>query len=218
MRAYPVVLFDLDGTLLDSTPMIVESLRHTVRTHLDWDPSDTVLIDGIGTPLKAQFEQHQQLCGGTVDAARGAAMLATYLEHNLAIHDARIQAFAGVGAMLERLKARGARLGVVTSKSTPTARRGLDVCGLSAAFEVLVGWHDVQQHKPHPEPVRTALAALGEPAEHDRVVYVGDSPHDLYSGRAAGVATAAATWGPFTRARLAPAAPDHWLEGLHEIR
>jgi pyrophosphatase PpaX len=110
------------------------------------------------------------------------------------------------------LQDRGAVLAVVTSKATPTAHRGLRVCGLDAVFREVIGWHDVQNHKPHPEPVLTALARLDLAADPEAVVYIGDSPHDLHAGRAAGVSTAAASWGPFPRAALAEASPDHWLE------
>jgi pyrophosphatase PpaX len=74
----------------------------------------------------------------------------------------------------------------------------------------VVGADDVTEPKPHPEPVQRALQALG--ATPEEAVFVGDSVHDMASGRAAGVATAAVLWGPFTRGDLDPANPDHWLE------
>lgn len=210
MRPYPVVLFDLDGTVLDTTPMIVESLRHTAHTHLpEWAAPEADLVHGIGTPLEHQFVEHIRLAGRAPDPALAEAMLATYLDHNLAIHDARVRVFEGVVPMLDRLQARGAVLGIVTSKTTSTARRGLEVTGLLPRFQCLIGKTEVRNFKPHPEPVLTALAALG--AKANDTVYVGDSPHDLHSGRAAGTATAAATWGPFPEATLRAAAPDHWL-------
>lgn len=209
MRAYPVVLFDLDGTLLDTVPMILESFRHVLAAHFPHPFTEAELADGIGTPLAAQFDHLQRLAGRPVDAAFTEHLTAAYIEHNLSIHDARVSAFPGVAEALDRLSARGARLAIVTSKAHRTAERGLRVCGLLHHFEGIVGREDVAQHKPHPEPVRAALRLLGEPPE--RAVFVGDSPYDLDSGRAAGTATAAALWGPFARERLAPSAPDHWL-------
>jgi pyrophosphatase PpaX len=73
-----------------------------------------------------------------------------------------------------------------------------------------VGADDVTRAKPDAEPVLAAMAALG--ADPATTVFVGDSPHDMAAGRAAGVRTAAVLWGPFRRDHLAPHAPDHWLD------
>lgn len=215
MRIYPVVLFDLDGTLLDTVPMILDSFRHTLAALLPFPFTEAQLGDGIGTPLAAQFEVLQQAAGRTVDAAFTARLTAAYIEHNLSIHDARVHAFPGVAAALDRLAQRGARMGIVTSKARDTAIRGLKICGLDHHFPVVIGREDVLRHKPAPEPVLAGLAGLGAAAGD--AVYVGDSPYDLLAGRAAGTATAAALWGPFERARLAETDPDHWLASAEDL-
>lgn len=215
MYIYPVVLFDLDGTLLDTIPMILDSFRHVLKVRFDAELSDAELIDGIGTPLITQCEALQQRFLGHVDPALTEDLVQTYLTHNHAIHDERVQAFPQVPEMLDRLAARGARMGIVTSKGHAIAQRGLQLCGLDHHFEVLIGRDDVQKHKPLPDPIWAALEAMGEPA--GRALYVGDSHYDLYAGRAAGTATAAALWGPFPRTRLEPAEPNHWLESPAEL-
>jgi pyrophosphatase PpaX len=83
-------------------------------------------------------------------------------------------------------------------------------------FDLLVCADDVERPKPHPEPVHRALRELD--AEGGRTLFVGDSVHDMESGRAAGVATGAVLWGPFSREDLAGSSPDHWLEGPEELR
>ena len=93
--------------------------------------------------------------------------------------------------------------------------RGLKVAGLEAAFGVIVGADDVKHPKPHPEPVLSALQQVG--AQPGEAVFIGDSRHDLESGRAAGVKTAAALWGPFDRAHLADLEPDYWLKHPDDI-
>jgi HAD superfamily hydrolase (TIGR01509 family) len=112
--------------------------------------------------------------------------------------------------MMRHLRSRGIPTGLVTSKNREGAWRGLRVTGLDGTVDVVIGADDVTEPKPHPEPVQRALLALG--ATTEGAVFVGDSVHDIASGRAAGVATAAALWGPFTRGDLDPAGPDHWLE------
>jgi pyrophosphatase PpaX len=202
--SYHTVLFDLDGTLIDSIALILSSYRHTLAVHRGSTPSDDVWLAGLGTPLRAQFRAF------TDDDDEIAAMVATYRAHNLANHDAMVRPYPGVARAVTALRACGARLGVVTSKTREGAARGLTHCGFDGLFDVVVGADDVNRHKPDPEPVQRALELLGAPA--DGAVFVGDSPHDLAAGHAAAVATAAVGWGPFPRTSLEPLAPDHWID------
>ena len=200
---YHTWLFDLDGTLLDSIELILASYRHTLTIHRGAPPDDDVWLAGLGTPLREQFRHF------TDDSAEIDAMIATYREHNLAHHDTMVREYPGVRPAISGLRGQ-ARLGIVTSKLNEGARRGLAFLGMEDWFEVVIGADDVEQAKPHPEPVLAAVARLG--ADPASTVFVGDSPHDMASGRAAGVRTAAALWGPFPRDHLEPHDPDHWLE------
>lgn len=200
---FSTYLFDLDGTLIDSIALILESYRHTLRTHRGATPGDDVWLAGLGTPLWAQFRHF------TDDAGEIAAMVATYRDYNLANHDRMVRPYPGVEPAVAALARRG-QLAVVTSKLRAGAVRGLEHCGLAQYFPTIVGADDVHRHKPDPEPVEKALALLG--ADAATAVFVGDSPHDMAAGRAAGVATAAALWGPFDREHLEPQAPGRWLQ------
>jgi pyrophosphatase PpaX len=206
---FSTLLFDLDGTLIDSIALILSSYRHTVNTHRGTALPDDVWLEGLGTPLRAQFRRL------TDDPAEVEAMVATYREHNLRHHDAMVRAYDGVVPAIAALAASGRPMAVVTSKLQEGARRGLRHCGLDRYFPVIVAADDVERHKPDPEPVLKAVALLD--ADPNGTVFVGDSPHDLASGRAAGVATAAVLWGPFSRSRLEPWRPDHWLERPAEL-
>lgn len=197
------VLFDLDGTLIDSVELILSSYRHTLTVHRGASPPDTVWLAGLGTPLWVQFRQF------TDDEAEVQAMVATYRAHNLAHHDAMVRPYPGVREAVQQLRGR-ARLGIVTSKTRRGAERGLRRVAMDDWFEVIIGADDVERHKPDPQPVLRALEHLGTAAAD--TVFVGDSPHDLAAGRAAGVRTAAVLWGPFPRGELAAHAPDHWIE------
>lgn len=218
---FHTVLFDLDGTVLDTIGMITDSLRHSLTTHLQWTPPLAVLTRGVGMRLAEQLMGHAQDAyraqGGTAPTPALIATLgATYIEHNRAIHDARVRAFPRANALLEALTARGVNLAIVTSKPHAIAARGLAVCGLTHHFPVLIGADDVRQHKPDPEPVHTALTRLG--ADVEGTLFVGDSPYDLRAGRMAGVQTGAAHWGPFPAGELATELPDYEISTLWDIK
>lgn len=215
-QPYKTILFDLDGTVLDTISMIVESLRHALETHLRWVPDHDALIAGVGTPLVDQMRAHvERWSGAPAPGALVTTLAQTYIAHNLATHDTRVTPYPGAEETLDGLRAAGVRLGIVTSKPQATARRGLRVCGLESYFEVVVGADDVARPKPDAEPVLLALGALR--ADAATAVFVGDSPHDMLSGRAAAVDTGAAMWGPFARATLAPTTPSHWLDEIRHL-
>jgi pyrophosphatase PpaX len=202
--SFSTLLFDLDGTLIDSIDLILRSYRHTMRIHRHEEPSDDVWMEGLGTPLWVQFRRW------TSDEAELRAMVDTYRDYNLAHHDELVRPYDGVVEQVLRLDAAGKALGLVTSKMRGGALKGLRLAGLETAFDVVVGADEVTNPKPHAEPVLLALERLGrQPAE---AVFIGDSRHDIECGRAAGVKTAAVLWGPFDRDHLEDLDPDYWLE------
>ncbi|HSO00417.1 MAG TPA: HAD-IA family hydrolase [Candidatus Nanopelagicales bacterium] len=204
MPRYRTVLFDLDGTLVDSIRLILDSFHHTFAAFGLPSLSDAELLRGVGTPLAQQFT------AWAPDDASRDAMVATYRAYNLEHHDGAVRAYPGIQAVVAALRADGIRVGVVTSKVRHSALMSLRVADLESAVEALVCADDVKNPKPHREPVDRALALLGVPP--GEAIFVGDSLHDLHAGRAAAVATGAALWGPFTRQALVPGEPTHWLE------
>jgi pyrophosphatase PpaX len=209
MPTLRTVLFDLDGTLIDSIRLILDSYHHTLSQHQLPARSDDDWLKGIGTPLYVQFAEWQE------HPDRLQAMIATYREYNLKHHDRMVTVYPGVVDAVRELKSAGLATGLVTSKNRQGALRGLRLVGLEALMDVLVCADEVTNPKPHPEPVEKAVGLLG--AEPATTVYVGDSLHDMHSGRAAGVKTAAALWGPFGRSHLEGARPDYWLETPGEL-
>jgi pyrophosphatase PpaX len=203
-------LFDLDGTIIDSIRLILDSYHHTLAAHGYPPRSDDEWLRGIGTPLRAQFAEWAD------DPDHLAALIATYREFNLAHHDAMVTPYDGVLDEIRAIRAAGHRTGLVTSKNRQGALRGLGLCDAEALMDVLVCADEVENPKPHAEPVLRALDLLG--ADAASAVFIGDSVHDMHSGRAAGVRTAAVLWGPFSRADLGPTAPDFWLERPADLR
>ncbi|HLE68587.1 MAG TPA: HAD-IA family hydrolase, partial [Vicinamibacteria bacterium] len=165
--------------------------------------------EGLGTPLR------QQLSAVCEDPDLIEAMVATYREYHFAHHEESVKAYPDVLNVIEALAARGARLGVVTSKLRTGAERGLVATGLMEFFHTIVSADEVSRPKPHPEPVFAALERLGVDAGD--AVFIGDSPHDIAAGREAGVTTAGVLWGPFAREELTRASADFLLESPAEI-
>lgn len=206
----PAILFDLDGTLIDSIDLLVTSMVYAFEGR-DVQPPVDEWIAGIGTPLDAMLRTWAR------DEEDVLALRARYREYQFANHDAKTHAYPGAVDTVRALHAAGHPLAVVTSKLEVGARRSLKWIGLDDCFTAVVGIDATTKHKPEPEPVWHALGLLGDipPAE---ALFIGDSTHDMHAGNAAGVATAAALWGPFSRAQLETAHPRYWLNGFDDVR
>ena len=208
-RDIHAVLFDLDGTLIDTYDMILASFRHATRTVLGKVVPDETLMRKVGQPLAVQMW----------DFADGQAMhdelMGVYREHNERVHDELIRVFPGTAPALDRLKEMGAPLGVVTSKRHEAAVRALDCFDLAGYFEFVLGPDDWPEHKPDPGPVLHGCDLLGRaPWE---CLYVGDSPFDMQAGNGAGCPTAAALWGMFPRATLVAEHPTFLCADIGEV-
>jgi pyrophosphatase PpaX len=163
-----------------------------------------------GTPLPLQLADFAR------NEEESAAMLRTYVAYQRGIHDTMVRPFPGALSMIGSLRAAGTHVGIVTSKGTSIARRTMEVCEIHECVDVVVCGDEVKRGKPHPEPVLRAMSALGLD-DPGRVLFVGDSTHDLRAGRAAGTCTAAAGWGPIERSVLAAERPDYFLERLEDV-
>ncbi len=203
------VLFDLDGTLIDSIGLIVDAMHHAFEGFTGTVPADSAWMAGIGTPLYKQLALYAR-SPEELDILREK-----YRAYQFIHHDNVITQYPGTSEVLEKLHARGLVMGIVTSKGNELAQRGLDLTGLAKFMPVVIGADSVTKHKPEPEPVLLALEKLGVSASE--ALMVGDSPHDISSGNAAGVRTVGALWGPFTREQIAVAKPTYWLSNISEF-
>lgn len=202
------VLFDFDGTIVDSGAIILASFRHATETVLERRFSDEQLLAYVGGPhLRAQMS--------AIDPNRVEELVQAYREHNEPLH-AGLLAFDGIVGVLERLRADGHRLGIVTSKHRVTVELGFAVQPLAHYFDVLVTSDDTDRHKPFPDPILRALDVLG--ASSADSAYVGDSPFDVRAAKAAGVLAVAVSWGGIhTRERLEAEAPDALVDTPEEL-
>jgi pyrophosphatase PpaX len=208
-RRLPTILFDLDGTLIDSIELILNSARFAFHKLERIAPPDEEWLAGVGIPLFTMFRRYAR------DEADCAALIAAYREYQLVHHDRLTRCYDQVTETVEILKRRGHDIGIVTSKSEALALRGLAHVRLARHMDTIVGCDSSSRHKPDPEPVRIALHRLD--ASPENAIFVGDSVHDLFAGNAAGVHTAAALWGAFNRADLEPGEPNAWLESVSDL-
>jgi pyrophosphatase PpaX len=182
---YPVVLFDLDGTVIDSGGIILASMRHAAETVLGRSYTDKVLSAAVGGPgLEAQMHA---LAPDRVDE-----LVRVYREHNEPLHES-LEACAGMLGLLQTLKDEGRRLGIVTAKRRKTVELAFARLPLEHLFDVVVSGDETERKKPDPEPLLVALDQVGgRPAE---AAYVGDSPFDMQAARAGGLYAVGVSWG-----------------------
>jgi pyrophosphatase PpaX len=205
---FPVVLFDLDGTVIDSGAIILASMRHAAKEVLGVEPPAEQLMAAVGGPgLEAQM---RALAPDRVDE-----LVSVYRAHNEPLHDT-LECCAGMDDVLVRLKDEGRRLGIVTAKRRATVELAFARVPLGHLFETVVGGDETEQHKPDPEPL--LLAARRMDADPDDCAYVGDSPFDIRAAKAAGMHAVAVTWGGIhPRERLEREAPDAIVDDAEEL-
>ncbi|MEI7761139.1 MAG: HAD-IA family hydrolase [Thermoleophilia bacterium] len=204
-----VILFDLDGTLIDSGPIIIASMRHASITVLGREPDEEAVRAVIGGP--GLSEQMRALDPDRVDE-----LVEVYRAHNEPLH-ATLEMFDGIAELLPELRRRGHQLGIVTAKRCATVQLAFDRFPILAELtDVLVGAEDTERHKPDPDPVLEALRRLG--ATPEEAVYVGDSPFDIRAGKAAGTRAIAVAWGGIhPDERLLAEEPDALVRRPEEI-
>lgn len=204
---FHTVLFDLDGTLADTIPLIVASYQHAFRTVLGEEIDEARARAWIGRPLLAALLEESPEHGHDLDQ--------TYREWNLANTARLIQRYDGVPEMLEALASAGVRMAVATSKRRQTARLALEGVGIDHLIEVAAALEDTTRHKPEPDPLLHAAASLGsQPCD---CVYVGDATVDVLAARAAGMAAIAVSWGAADREALAATGPDALVDTVADL-
>lgn len=204
---WPIVLFDLDGTLCNTVDLILASFHHAHREVLGQELDEAVALGWIGRTLRDIYAPYEQ----------AAQLEASYLRFNLANLERLQTGYDGIRELLTDLKAQGIRTGVVTSKRHEGAARSLAAAGLDQLIPVVCAMEDTGQHKPNPQPLLLAMEKLGV---HDSShgAYVGDATVDVQAAHAAGLASLAVTWGAGTRDELAAQAPLALCTTVDELR
>lgn len=200
------ILFDLDGTLIDTNELIIASFAHTFE-HYNLPYTREELIEFNGPPLSETFSK--------IYPDRVDEMIDVYREHNLRVHHEYVKAFPYVKEVLQTLNENGFKLGIVTAKMADSVHHGLEVAGIDINFDTIVTLDDVKHPKPHPEPVIKAMNQIG--ANPEETIMVGDNSHDIESGNSAGVKTAGVAWSLKGADRLKKYNPTYMLEDMRDL-
>ncbi len=209
LHSVDAVLFDLDGTVVDTIPHILASFRHATAEVMGTALTDEVLLHHVGVPLARQMRYF------TDDEHEADRLLAAYRAFNHATHDQMARLYPNTLGTLTAIHGAGIPMGIVTSKSRHMAERALSLFDLGRFFRVVVTADDTDCHKPDPLPLVHAAALLG--MDPWRLVYVGDSPADISCGKSAGSATIGAAWGVASTESLAEAAPDAIIGDIGDL-
>jgi pyrophosphatase PpaX len=201
------VLFDLDGTLVDTNELIISSFLHTLEQYQPGKYKREDVLPFMGPTLRESFE--------SVDAEQVDDMIATYRAFNISNHDLLVKEFNGVYETVRTLKENGYKLGIVTTKMHDVVLKGLRLTKLDEFFEVIVALDHVQKAKPDPEPVQLALKLLGSAPEE--AIMVGDNHHDILAGKNAGTMTVGVAWSIKGRDYVASFEPDYVIDKMADL-
>lgn len=181
------VMFDFDGTVMDTNELILKSWKHAFREIKGEDVDDETIIATLGETLEHTM---RRFFGGDDEAVQKNVDI--YRRYHRDIFYDTIKLFPGISEMLDELKRLGYKLAMVTSRLKKTAYIGIDKYNLRERFDVIVTADDCEKHKPDPEPIYTALKKLG--SSPDSAVMVGDTVHDLGCADNAGVDSVLVNW------------------------
>lgn len=203
---YRAVLFDLDGTLIDSAEDLTASVRYALRRVQDRElPPDDVIMMEIGKPLEVILKN----LGYPSEPADTVRFVETYRQHYAEHFDDHTRTFPSACEVLGYLREAGAKLALVTAKHQTQAEFTAREMGLSDYFDYIHGWREGLKHKPDPEPIQIALDKLGTRPEDSLVV--GDTEQDVLAAKAAGVPTCAVTYGFRPLMMIRALRPDYMI-------
>ncbi|GKU77729.1 pyrophosphatase PpaX [Paenibacillus sp. L3-i20] len=208
MKKIRTVLFDLDGTILDTNELIIKSFLESLKGYVPEDFSREHIIPSMGQPLTDQMKLFSRL-------DEVSPLVAAYREVNLRLHDEMVKPFDHVVEVMEQLHSQGIQVGIVTTKMRLTTERGLKFVGINEYVDTIVSIDDVTHPKPHPEPVSKAIEQLG--ADPATTIMVGDSTVDMQSAVAAGAIAVGVAWSLKGGQVLKDAGASYVIDDMKEL-
>ena len=201
------VLFDLDGTLINTSDLIFRSFEYALDTVLHTQMPREDLLWTFGRPLSMIMD--------TLGGEKADELLAAFREYSIA-HETDIFLFPHVTETLEALRAKGIKTAIVTSRIYVSTMRDMEILNLNPnLFDAIITPESTVEHKPHPAPALKALELLGVTPED--AIMIGDSVHDLKCGRDAGCKTAFVTYSMQPHEELKACNPDYSVDALSEL-
>jgi pyrophosphatase PpaX len=205
---YKTVLFDLDGTLIDTNDLILTSFLHVLNNHFPGKYSREHIIPFMGQPLTKQMEHF----GGP---QKRDLFIEQYREHNESVHDELVKEFPHIVETLQELQKLGVTMGIVTTKQWKTATMGAKIFGIDKFMSTFIVFQDTDNHKPHPDPILKAMEEVH--ADPQTTLMVGDSQYDIEGGHNAGVHAAGVAWSLKGPEFLKTFHPEHMLYDMREL-
>lgn len=201
------ILFDLDGTLINTNELIVESFNYAFKKHNNINIDREEIVATFGEPLGDTMARY--------DSEHSEILVKLFRSYNESKHDELATTFEGIEEGLKALKAINVKLGVVTSKRKIMAERGLKLIGIYDYMDVIVTPEDTDRHKPLGDPAEKACELLGiEPRE---AIMVGDSHNDILCGKSAGCSTCLVTYTALDMDSLLKHKPDYVIDKIEEL-
>ena len=204
------VLFDFDGTVMDTTGVIVDSWQHTFRTIEGKERPVQEIIATFGEPLEVTMSKFFP----RFDTAEAISIYRSFHRDNFG---ERIKLFPGVKELLVALKEKGYKTGLVTSRLKGTTMEGLERYGIKDCFDAIVTCDDCEKHKPDPEPINITLQKLDSKPEGS--IMLGDTMLDILCAKNAGVKSVLVGWAVAVSEdeKTGENAPDYVIETAEEL-
>lgn len=201
------LLFDFDGTLLDTNELIIQTFEHVLGKHYPGEYDRDAILPFLGPTLHETF--------GSINPEKMDELIAEYRKWNIEHHDELSSEFDGVSETLRSLKKAGMKMAIVSTKRNSMVMKGLDLLDADGVFDVVIGLDDVENPKPDPEPILLALEKLG--VKKDEALMIGDNYHDIVGGQNAGVRTAGVAWTAKGEDFLQTFNPDYMLQHITDL-
>jgi pyrophosphatase PpaX len=201
------LLFDLDGTLIDTNDLIIKSFLHTLEQYFPGEYKRNDVLPFLGPTLDDTFSK--------INPEKVDEMCHVYRTYNKATHDSLVKEFPGVPETIKTLKEAGFKMGIVTSKMSDVAMMGMNLTKLTPYFDTIVAYEHIEKPKPDPEAIYKALDALGSSPEE--AIMVGDNGSDILAGKNAGTLTVGVSWSIKGRDFVSSFEPDYMLDKITDI-
>lgn len=202
-----VIIFDVDGTLIDTYPHVRASYIHVLEKFFpDYQYTEEQLKSFFGPTLPDTFRTL------TNDEALVKTLVNEYIAHSKTIASEYIRVFPDTIATLKRLKQEGYQLAVLSNKRTEVIKEQFRLLGIFDYFDQIIGYNDVKNPKPHPEGIRIIQSKLGT-----ECIFIGDTVYDIKTAKNAGVIAIGVLWALTKAEALRDAGADYIINNYQEF-